>query len=243
MNRLTGEKVSIITPVPLTTRMRAHGIVSRPDAQVVFVDTPSIHKPRTRLGERMVEAARSAAADADVIVRAGGGSPPESDEERLVDAALSGARAPVVSFSAETKPEFAALIETVIPLLPEGPPLFDPEWYTDQHEQHLAREFVREQAMLLTREEVPHGIATEIEEFSPRESEGLTYIRVVLYVERDAHRKIVIGAGGRLLKEIGSRARREIESLLDGRVYLDLWVKVLKDWRNSAALASRLYPT
>lgn len=189
----------------------------------------------------MVGVARSAAADADVILKIVD-APAQTPEDELVESAISGVSAPMLPFFAKGGTGTEALIDTIVPLLPEGPPLFPPDMYTDQQEQQLTREFVREQAMLLTREEVPHGIATEIEDFSPREGENLTYVRVVIYVERDAHRKIVIGAGGRLLKEIGRRARREIESLLDGRVYLDLWVKVLRNWRNNDAVLSRLYP-
>lgn len=238
----------------------------------MLVDTPSLHRPKDRLGTRLVEDARSAAGDADVILWVVDSAAAPTRDDDLAASTLQGVQAPIVlalnksdrlpraarstapqiegmppvtaaaAVSATTGAGTPELIDLLVPLLPQGPPLFPPEMFTDRQEQQLVGEFIREQAMLLTREEVPHGIAVQIEEFSVREGEDLTYVRAVLFVEREAHRKIVIGAGGRLLKEIGRRARGEIESLLGTRVYLDLWVKVAKDWRNNDAMVERLYP-
>jgi GTP-binding protein Era len=221
----------------------------------------------------MMAEVRSAVADADVIVWVIGAAVPPARDDELIGSALRAARAPivlavnkidrlrpgdaagppdsagmpsiaaVVPVSAATGSGSAQLLETLVGLLPEGPRYFPEDMMTDQQEQQLVREFIREQAMLLTREEVPHGIAVEIEEVTPREGQDITYVRAVIFVERDAHRKILIGAGGRMLKEIGRRARGRIEPLLDSRVYLDLWVKIAKDWRTKDALIERFYPT
>ncbi|MGH2349117.1 MAG: GTPase Era [bacterium] len=273
LNRLTGQTLAIVTPVPQTTRARLQGIVTLPTAQIVLVDTPAFHEPRQRLGARMVEDVRGAAEDADIILWVVDASVPPTRDDELVAAALRAARSPivlalnkidrlrrgeaagppgmagmppiaaVVPVSAATGAGSAQLVETLAGLLPEGPRYFPQDMMTDQQEQQLVREFIREQAMLLTREEVPHGIAVEIEEFTTREGQDLIYIRAVVLVERDAHRKILIGAGGRKLREIGRRARARIESLLGSRVYLDLWVKVAKDWRNKDALIRRIHPS
>jgi len=247
-------------------------MVTSPRVQLVLVDTPSLHRPKDRLGARLVEDARSAAGDADVILWVVDSAAAPTRDDELAASTLQGVQAPIVlalnksdrlrgaarstapqiegmppvtaaaAVSAATGAGAPELIDILVPLLPAGPPLFPPEMFTDRQEQQLVGEFIREQAMLLTREEVPHGIAVEIEEFTPREGEALVYIRATVLVERDAHRKIVIGAGGRLLREIGRRARRDIESLLASRAYLDLWVKVVKDWRNKDAVIERLYP-
>jgi GTP-binding protein Era len=273
LNRLAGQKLAIVTPVPQTTRSRLQGIVTRPDAQLILVDTPGWHGPRNRLGARMMAEVRSAVTDADVILWVVDASVSPTRDDELVATALRAARAPIVlavnkidrlgpgdaagppdvaglpsiaalvPVSAATGAGSARLLETLVGLLPEGPRYFPEDMVTDQQEQRLVREFIREQAMLLTREEVPHGIAVEIEEFTPREGQDLIYVRAVMLVERDAHRKILIGAGGRMLREIGRRARGRIESLLGSRVYLDLWVKVAKDWRNKDALIERFYPS
>jgi len=134
------------------------------------------------------------------------------------------------------------LVEALVALLPEGPQYFPPEMYTDQPEQFLVRELIREQAIQLTREELPHSVAVDIEEFAPRPGTDLTYIRATVYVERESHKKMLIGRDGRLLKEIGQRARREIEALLGRRVFLDLWVKTSKGWRDKDELIKSLYP-
>ncbi|HEV8354568.1 MAG TPA: GTPase Era [bacterium] len=270
LNRLAGQRLAIVTPVPQTTRSRLQGIVTLPTAQLILIDTPGFHEPRHRLGARMVEDVRAAAADADVILWVIDASVPPTPDDELVAAVLRMVRAPIVlalnkvdrlprgqppappamgwmpvvsalaPVSAATGAGGAALVETLIGFLPEGPQFFPPEMATDQQERRLVAEAIREQAMLLTREEVPHGIAVEIEELTPREGQDLIYIRAVVFVERDAHRKILIGAGGRMLREIGRRARARIESLLGARVYLDLWVKVAKDWRTKDALIERL---
>ncbi len=273
VNRLIGRKVAITSPVPQTTRGRLSATLTLPSAQIVFVDTPGLHKPRHRLGAWLVDIASRALADADValfVLDAASGVTPDDE---LVAAKLRGARAPVVvalnrvdraapgaiaeaeaavgglgtfaavvPVSAVTGTHVDRLLDVLIGMLPEGPQYFPPEMFTDQPEQFLVRELIREQAIALTREEVPHSIAVEIEEFTPREGKDLLYIRAVLHVERDSHKKMLIGREGRMLKAIGERARREIEGVVASRVYLDLWVKTTERWRDRDNLIKAFYP-
>src|SRR5437870_5914761 len=220
VNRLVGQKVAITAAVPQITRTRLSGILTLPHAQIVFVDTPGLHRPRHRLGEWMVEQATRALRDADavlVVLDAGDGVTPEdraaiarlggvrapviavlnkivrvpANEVAVVEATLAGlhAFAAVVPVSGLTGANLDGLIQTVAALLPEGPQYFPPEMVTDQPEQVLVRELVREAAIKSTREELPYGIAVEIEEFTRREGKDLLYIRATLHVERDAHRR------------------------------------------------------
>lgn len=271
LNRLVGRRVAIATPVPQTTRTRARGVLTLPDAQLIFVDTPALHTPRTRLGLRMVAEGREAALDADVVLAVFDASRPPIPEDRLTADLVRRSGKPAVAAVNKTDragadevarrerevrifTPFAAVVPTsgaegrgldslvtaLAALLPEGPQYFPAEMLTDQPEPMLVRELIREQALKLTREEVPHGIVVEIEEFAPRQG-GLTYIRATVHVERDAHKRILIGRDGRMLKEIGARARVEVERHLGRRVYLDLWVKVSKDWRTRDDLISVFY--
>jgi GTP-binding protein Era len=273
LNRLVGQKIAITASVPQTTRTKLRGIVSSPNAQIVLVDTPGIHHPRHRLGEKMVNDARHALTDADVILFMVDASAGITREDEDVAAALKAAAKPIVAalnkmdrldaaaltaveadvralgtfetvipISATAGTNIDRLIEALVAMLPEGPQYFPPEMFTDQPEQFLVRELIREQAILLTREELPHSVAVEIEEFAPRPGKDLIYIRATLHVERDSHKKMLIGRDGRLLKEIGQRARREVEALLGRRVFLDLWVKTSKGWRDKDELIKSLYP-
>lgn len=273
INRLIGRKVAITSPVPQTTRSRLSAILTLPAAQIAFVDTPGLHRPRHRLGTWMVEIASRALADADAVLFVLDAADGVTPDDELVAARLRGVRVPVVvalnrvdrvaagaipaveaavgelgtyaavvPVSALTGTNVDRLVDMLIPLLPEGPQYFPPEMFTDQPEQFLVRELIREQAMQLTREELPHSIAVEIEEFTPREGKDLVYVRAVLHVERDSHKKMLIGKEGRMLKAIGERARREIEGVVSSRVYLDLWVKTTRRWRERDDLIKAFYP-
>lgn len=273
VNRLVGEKIAIVSPVPETTRTPTRGVLTLPHAQLIFVDTPGIHRPRDLLGKRMVDAARRSLADADVIVwlldAAAGVTPEDQRVSSLlrvvpvpvivalnkadrVDAARLAtviAAVPALPTVRSTMPVSAAssahvdrLVETLTALLPEGPQYFPPEMATDQPEQFLVRELIREQAIAATREEVPHSVAVEIEEFAPRPGRDLTYIRAIIHVERASHKKILIGRDGQVLRGIGQQARLETERVLGKRVYLDLWVKISKGWRDRDALLRVFYP-
>lgn len=272
LNRLIGTKVAITAAVPQTTRTRVRGVLTRPDAQLIFIDTPGIHNPRHRLGERMVAEAREAFQDADVILAVFDASVPLTDEDRATGVLLARAGNPAVAAvnkvdrvapadAAARSAEAAALapfraivlisasqglgldrlVGALVELLPEGPQYFPPDMITDQPEQVLVRELIREQALRLTREELPHSVAVEIEEFAER-PQDLIYIRATVHVERESHKKMLIGREGRMLKEIGRRARAEIELMLGRRVYLDLWVKTSKDWREREELIRAFYP-
>ncbi|TMI76882.1 MAG: GTPase Era [Bacillati bacterium ANGP1] len=273
VNRLVGQKIAITAAVPQITRSRLSGILTLPHAQIVFVDTPGLHRPRHRLGEWMVEQATRALRDADAVLVVLDATDGATPEDRAVIARLGGIRAPVIAVlnkidrvpanevavveatlaglhafaavvpvSGLTGANLDGLIQTVAALLPEGPQYFPPEMVTDQPEQFLVRELVREAAIKMTREEVPYSIAVEIEEFGRREGKDLIYVRAILHVERDAHKKMLIGKEGRMLKAIGRRARLDVEALLQSRVYLDLWVKTSKGWREREELIKAFYP-
>lgn len=272
LNRLVGHKVAITSSVPQTTRTRLQGVLTLPGVQIVFVDTPGLHDPRHRLGERMVAETREALGDADAVLAVFDVSVPLTAEDRLTAALVRRVGKPAVAalnkadrvsgedlavreaeirdlapftaalpVSAARGEGLPGLLEALVALLPEGPQYFPPEMMTDRSEQFLVRELIREQAIALTREELPHGIAVELEEFAERPKD-LTYIRATVHVERESHKKMLIGGEGRRLKEIGRRARAEIERLLGRRVYLDLWVKTSKDWRDREELIRAFHP-
>ncbi|MEX2356016.1 MAG: GTPase Era [Thermaerobacterales bacterium] len=263
VNRLVGEKVSITSDKPQTTRNRILAVLNQPDAQIVFMDTPGIHKPRHLLGERMVRSAEQAFSEVEVIlfvVDAAAGPPGPGDRrlaERLAHVtppvvlvlnkmdAMAPARAAkittsyrelgdfvhVITLSALTGENLGSLMDIILPLLPEGPRYFPADMLTDQPERFLMSELIREKVLRLTREEVPHAVAVDVESIQPRKDD-LLYVQAVIYIERESQKGIIVGERGAMLKEIGSLARRDIEALLGSRVYLDLWVKVKRDWRN-----------
>ena len=272
MNAYLGQKIAITSSKPQTTRHTQLGILSRPEAQVIFVDTPGIHQPRNPLGEYMVEAAIRALADADAILFIVDVSvPPGPSDERL--AALIAGRAepaPVVLalnksdqlqpadilphteayralaagaewmlISATRGDNIEQLLALLIAALPPGPPLYPEDEVTETQVRDLAAEFVREAALNALAEEVPHGIAVEVDEFRERGDKG-AYITATVFVERESHKGIVIGRGGSMLKQIGSAARQEIERLLGYPVFLELHVKVRPNWRKNQADVQRL---
>ncbi len=272
MNAYLGQKIAITSSKPQTTRHTQLGILSRPEAQVIFVDTPGIHQPRNPLGEYMVETAPRALADADAILFIVDVSvPPGPSDERL--AALIAGRAepaPVVLalnksdqlqpadilphteayralapgaewmlISATRGDNIEQLLALLIAALPPGPPLYPEDEVTETQVRDLAAEFVREAALNALAEEVPHGIAVEVDEFRERGDKG-AYITATVFVERESHKGIVIGRGGSMLKQIGSAARQEIERLLGYPVFLELHVKVRPNWRKNQADVQRL---
>ncbi|MDR5683699.1 MAG: GTPase Era [Armatimonadota bacterium] len=273
LNALVGAKVAITSPMPQTTRSPLRGVATLPHAQIVFVDTPGLHRPRHTLGERMLRAARTALADVDVVLFVVDGSRSPGEESRIAAEAVASAGRPTVavvnkrdvatphalqtweSWLAESvRPEQVVrtsalraegldeVVMAIVERLPPGPRYFEDDDLTDQPVQALVREVVREKAILLTREEIPHAIAVELDEFRPRPEQGITYIRATLHVERPSQKKILVGGGGRVIREIGTLARQEIEALIGGRVYLDLWVKVSQGWRERESLVRRFYP-
>lgn len=260
MNKMIGEKVAIVSNRPQTTRNRIMGVVSHDDWQIVFLDTPGLHKPRTRLGEYMVKAAKDATDGIDaliVMVDASEVGPNDREivetmkkervpkvlvvnktdmvaEEKLMSVLASfndcGYDA-VVPLSAQTGKGLEELTRVLHGFLPDGPRYFPGDMVTDQPERVLCAEIIREKALRNLREEVPHGIGVEMMAMT-RLSDTLTEIQATIYCEKASHKGIIIGKQGAMLKTIGTQARLDIERLLDTKVSLKLWVKVREDWRN-----------
>src|SRR4051812_25669872 len=272
-NALVGAKVAITSDRPQTTRRVIRGIVHRPDAQLILVDTPGLHKPRTLLGERLDSLVRNTLAEVDVIgfcVPAtdpvGPGDrffarelenvkktpvvvvvtkcdqvPPERVAEQLLAVSGLGDWADVVPVSAVTGYQLDVLADVLVSHLPAGVALYPDGELTDEPEQIMVAELIREAALDGVRDELPHSIAVVVEEMGPRPGrDDLTDVHAELYVERPTQKAIVIGAGGVRLKEVGTRARHQIEALLGTKVYLDLHVKIAKDWQRNPRQLRRL---
>jgi GTP-binding protein Era len=271
INAYLGQKIAIVSSKPQTTRNRLLGILTRDDAQVVFVDTPGIHTPQHLLGKVMVEAARRSIPDADVILFLVDGSQAPGGEDVLVANAIgehahqapvvlalnkmdlwSGAEPPYLDqytqllpvaarlpLSASRGDNCSELLQLIVSYLPLGPRYFPAEQVTDQHTRFIVAELVREAALTRLHQEVPYALAVMTEEFKER-SQDMTYISVTVFVERESQKGIVIGQGGRTLKEIGQAARAEIERLVGTRVYLELHVKVRPKWRQDEEELRRL---
>lgn len=263
INSLIGEKIAIMSDRPQTTRNKIMCILNTDNAQIMFLDTPGIHKPQHKLGEYMVRAAESSLHEVDAILfvidvneKKGTGDDYVIEQLKKVKTPVilvvnkidkladKGKLLPIISsytnsfdfaavlpISALQDNDFTALVAEIVKHLPEGPEYFPEDMITDQPERVIAAEMIREKVLRLTRDEVPHSIAVEVEEMKTRDNDDL-YIRAVIYVERESQKGIVIGAKGSLLKVIGKQAREDIEGLLGNKVYLDLWVKVKPDWRN-----------
>lgn len=263
MNRMIGEKIAIVSARPQTTRSRIMGVLTSQDCQIVFLDTPGIHDPRTRLGEYMMHAVRDAMDGMDaVLVIIDVTHITDSDlqiarsmKEKKVPAVLvlnkidlvspeqilsATARAAETGFdeiipvSAKTGNGIEDLVCCLKSHLPEGPRYFPDDMITDQPERILCAEIIREKALRHLRDEVPHGIGVEIMKIETL-SDHLTEINATIYCERDAHKGIIIGKHGSMLQTIGTEARNDIEKLLATHVNLKLWVKIRPDWRNNAS--------
>lgn len=272
MNQLLGHKVAIVSPRPQTTRTCIRGILTRPDAQIIFVDTPGLHKPLHKLGEVMVAAAASAIPDADVVLFVVDVSVMPTEEDRMIAQMIRQRTSnPVIlvlnkmdllppeRVKPHTEaywalvPDYAGwmmtiateavnldkLLDMVITHLPEGPRYYPGDLVTDQTEREIAAELIREQVLRFTREEVPHSVAVVVEEYKEREAGGVS-IAATIYVEKESQKGILIGAGGQMLRRIGTAAREEIERMVGGKVYLDLWVKVNKNWRRDLQRVRRM---
>jgi GTP-binding protein Era len=271
LNALVGQKIAITTPVPQTTRHAVRGVLHRADAQVVFVDTPGLHKPKTLLGSRLNEVARGTLSGVDLVVFLVDGSVEIGRGDGFIAGLLAELATPVIAavnkvdrtgrarqlpqlarlaelgdwaevvpISAATGDNVAALADLIVDRMPEGPPYFPQGQVTDQPPEQLVAEIIREKAITLMREEVPHSIAVVVEELGPGSAEGVLAVTATLYVERDSQKGIVIGRGGSVLRDIGSRARAELELLLGARIYLDLRVKLSKEWQRDAKKLQRL---
>ncbi len=271
LNQILDRKIAIVSDKAQTTRHRITGVLTNETGQIVFLDTPGIHKPRHKLGERMVEIAQSSLFDADVVYYLVDVNNDFGPGEQYIINQLQKTDTPVflilnkidriekqdvLALIAEwqNRLEFAeifplsarkgdnveALVETTFKYLEEGPQFYPADSVTDQPEEVVIAELIREQILESTRDEVPHSIAVVVEQMKLQD-DGKIYVGATIYVERDSQKGIIIGKAGTMLRKIGSRARREIEYLLGEKVYLDLWVKVNEDWRNKESAIKSLY--
>lgn len=264
LNKILGEKIAIVSNKPQTTRTKIQGVLTDDDSQLVLIDTPGIHKPHNKLGQRMEKYIYTAAKDIDVLLYVVDCNIYENEfikeKEALTGLKKSGVPvvlavnkvdtvdknmllplierlkglyefSAIVPISAQKGVNVSELIEEIKKLLPTGPKFFPDDTLTDQPEKQIVAEFIREKALRLLNKEIPHGIAVEIEKMKQRET-GLYDIEASIYCERKSHKAIVIGKKGEKLKDIGSRARVDIERFLGEKVNLKLWVKVNEDWRN-----------
>lgn len=268
LNQILGEKVAIVTPKPQTTRNRITGIRNTDCSQMVFLDTPGIHQPRSLMNRRMVEIALDTLHEVDAVLwlldaheRLG------RDDEKIaetlrhakgtvlvllnkIDLISKGRLLPLIQRCAELLPgreivPISALKGENVPLvlellekqLPEGPKFFPEGEFTDQSERFIATEIIREKVFLLTREEIPYGIAVTIDEFTEKEAKNLIVIKATIHTDRESHKPILIGRRGAMLKEIGRQAREELEALLGCKVFLELFIRVDPGWtQNPRAL-------
>lgn len=262
MNHVIGQKIAIMSDKPQTTRNKIHGVYTTEDTQIVFLDTPGIHKRKSKLGDYMNQVAYNTLNEVEVIlflvdVSAGLGSGDKFVMEQLakvktpvilvmnkIDQVHPDELPPmiksyhelfdfaeIVPISALHGNNVTRLLEVLGTYMSEGPKYYPDDQITDHPEQFVVAELIREKILHLTREEIPHSIAVAIEDMRVQDN-GVVYISAVIYVERDSQKGIVIGKQGALLKEIGKLARQDIEHLLGSKTFIELWVKVKKDWRN-----------
>jgi GTP-binding protein Era len=268
LNFLLGEKIAIISDKPQTTRNKILGIVNQPAAQMVFIDTPGIHKPMHKMNEHMVHTALATYNEVDVILLLVEATEPPGAGDRFIIETLSKVNTPVFllinkadlvkkekllpliqTYSAlyrfeEIIPlsalhgDVGGLIDAVIKRLPEGPQYFPEDQLTDQPERFIVSELIREKIFTLTKDEIPYSTAVVIEDM--KEEPELTRIDAVIYVERESQKGILIGKNGAMLKRIGTLARQDAEKLLGAKIFLQLWVKVKKDWREDERMLKEL---
>lgn len=287
LNRLLGQKLAITSPKPQTTRDQLLGILTKDNAQIMFLDTPGIHKPKHKLGEYMMAVAEETIRNADLVLWLVDMNSLPTEEDQAIagllqdlfsrkllpplllglnqsdrwagDATVTEARiaayqqllswrqgadasnppALALQFSAHTGDATDDLLETLRQQLPLGPRYYPDDQITNMQTRFIVAELIREQALHHLEQEVPHGIAVEVDEFTER-NESMTYISAVIYVERQSQKAIVLGDGGRMIKAIGQAARPSIEQMVGTRVYLELWVKVWEKWRKRAGMLRQL---
>ena len=262
LNRVVGQKIAIMSDKAQTTRNKIQGVYTTDDAQLIFIDTPGIHKPKHRLGDFMVETAYSALREVDVTLFMISADQKRGKGDDFIIERLRQSQTPVflvinkidkvhpdallaiiedyssqmdfaeiVPISATEGNNFETLMKLLIDEMPEGPQYFPEDQITDHPEYFIVSELVREKVVLLTRDEVPHSVAVVVDSMK-RDHNDKVHIQATIIVERDSQKGIIIGKGGKMLKQIGTKARLDIEHLLDDKVFLELWVKVQKDWRD-----------
>lgn len=263
LNGLVGQKIAIMSDKPQTTRNKIQGVYTEERGQIIFIDTPGVHKPRTKLGDFMVKVAENALKEVDLILFLVDASEAPGPGDRFIIEHLKKVDTPVflipnkidlvhpeqllllidqyrslhsfaeyIPVSAVQGNNMPTLLDQIFSYLPEGPAYYPADQVTDHPEQFIIAELIREKILHLTREEVPHSIAVTIEQLEKNEENELVHIYATIYTERSSQKRIIIGKNGAMLKEVGKRAREDIERLLGNRVFLDLWVKVKEDWRN-----------
>jgi GTP-binding protein Era len=261
LNFLVGEKVAIVSEKPETTRDKIQGILTLPEAQIVFVDTPGIHKPRILLGKQMVRRAKESLLESDLILLMIDAASGVDENDRIMISLLEGLKTPAflllnkidlikkskvltlieefvklydfkesIPISSVKGDNMDVLLKKIIEYLPEGEKFYPEDQLTDKHQRFIVKEMIREKALEFTHQEVPHSVAVLVDEMKKKKND-LVYIKAVIFVERDSQKVILIGKKGQMLKKIGESARIEVEKMLNKRVYLDLWIKVYKNWR------------
>lgn len=269
INALIGDKIAIVSDKAQTTRNRIICVYTDKEKQIVFMDTPGVHKPKHKLGEFMVDAAIASLKETEAVLFVVAGNEKRGPGDDFIIEQLRKVKVPVflvvnkidtlkkdeliaaiasygdfdfsgvIPISAKDKENLPELLKVLGEYLPEGPQYFPEDMITDQPERLIISDIVREKILLATRDEIPHAIAVDVDEMKTR-PDGTTYIRATIYCERDSQKGIIIGNKGALLRKIGAEARVDIERLLATKVYLDLWVKVKKDWRNKSGMLSEL---
>ena len=262
LNRIVGQKIAIMSDKAQTTRNKIQGVYTTPEAQLIFIDTPGIHKPKHRLGDFMVESAYSALREVDAVLFMISADQKRGRGDDFIIERLKNVQSPVyliinkidkvhpdellgiiedysaqmpfaqvVPISATEGNNVDRLMEVLIAEMPEGPQYFPDDQVTDHPEYFIVSELIREKVLFLTRDEVPHSVAVVVDSMKRNENDKIQ-IQATIIVERDSQKGIIIGKGGKMLKEIGTKARKDIENLLGDKVFLELWVKVQKDWRD-----------
>ena len=270
INALIGDKIVIVSDKAQTTRNRIICVYTDQEKQIVFMDTPGIHKPKHKLGEFMVTAAVDSLKEVEAVLFLVAANEKRGPGDNFIIEQLKKVKVPVylcinkidtltkedllkvivsyqdaypfagvIPISALEKENLDVLLDELTSKLPEGPQYFPEDMITDQPERLLISDMIREKILLTTRDEVPHSIAVEVEEMKTRD-DGTTYIRATIFVERDSQKGIILGNKGAMLKQLGAQSRLDIQRLLGTKVYLDLWVKVKKDWRNKSGMLSEL---
>ncbi len=270
LNTILGQKIAIVTEKPQTTRNKIIGIKNLEGAQIIFIDTPGIHRPKHKLGEIMVKEAKETIRDVDIVLLMVEPFKEDIREEIEIINLLRSIEKPVIllinkidrvkkqdllplideysrlfnfkeiiPISALYGDGIDRLLRVIVDILPEGSPYYPADQITDQVERFVVAELIREQVMLHTRDEVPHSVHVEVVDWKERKN-GLINISANIYVERESQKGIIIGKEGQRLKSIGTEARKNIEGLLNAKVYLELWVKVKKDWRDNIHILKEL---
>jgi len=269
LNKALGQKVAIMSDKPQTTRHKISLVLSGDNAQIIFLDTPGIHKPQHKLGQHLVDVALGSLREVDVVLFMVEAFPPGSGDKYVlkrlkelngpvfliinkIDLVSKEQLAKVIDtwwqehhfdevfpVSALTGENVQLLVKKIMDYLPEGPQYYPDDMLTDKPERFIMAELIREKVLHLTNQEIPHSISVMVDEVKKR-SDDLVLVNATVFVERDSQKKIIIGKSGNMLKQVGQLARKEIEVLLGSRIYLDIWVKVKKDWRNHDGLLRTL---